>query len=837
MLKNKFYLLFLVAAIALVFSCKKDDFTDLIKEDAKEIVDFDYIFTNSSSFAHGNSNCTDDIEQESVNYAMRSYIKKLIDLDITGPEFKNLGKPFYPSIITDVIDEESRETYAVSYVPLIDQNKELIKSILIFYTTQDGSEYVLLNRNDIQDSEPFSVTFELEGSTIIKRKNDFLEIFDLFDYYYNCQNQQELARMPIGWAWWRKLFKLGPPCPSAEGGNSTRPPGQGFGACLSNVFGGGHETITNFIFISGFDVGFPWGSGQGGISNFPPNIVGNPGNGPSNPAFLDAILLLQMNCNNSEADPDGAGLDVGVIEEEVLNPTALAILEQWCYFKDKCIADEFSGFQPLPVPINSNNNAIENPYYKWGEFFSSDSQLFLDIIHSQYGCVSHEDFELVECVAEGYDDFVASQNLALSEDLEKYIKKSMTQSGECSSVVDFLDHVIQSTECGQVLNNLIEELNLTLTPAQQLNLVMLGGSVGNMCGENSNFEDLVAENIHNTLLETNEDYANANFDFDKFKEECGTENYLKAVAAFEDMPDTEEFVPLITYTLKKLAEFGAGALIDFSMQIGIEYVIGDHSSFEEAWNNADINKFTIFSSGLEAICRNKYVGVGGSIAADLLNYVTTTDEVTSSGLAQAFGTGAISGILGAYAGDLIHHFGKVITKYGPEQTIRKLKDLGDFNGAGITTSVYQQMLKIKDFRDFMIDSVWDVLEPKARGFLMEEILSSNRYANFNWVNEAGELSGPLDFILDNFGIQLKTSQNAALTGTGWSAIRKHAKDGLDQILKAINAGDITGGRVDIMIPKEFEHLIPELLARLRTNLELDVPGSDYFGLEIDIFVE
>ena len=240
---------------------------------------------------------------------------------------------------------------------------------------------------------------------------------------------------------------------------------------------------------------------------------------------------------------------------------------------------------------------------------------------------------------------------------------------------------------------------------------------------------------------------------------------------------------------------------------------------------------------MEALCKNKFVAVGGSAMADFLNYVETADEITPEGMATSFTTGAIGGLLGAYAGDLVDHFEKVIVKYGPQKMIRNLKDLGDFNGAGFTTSIYQLMLQIKDFRDYMIENTWKHLNQFDRGYIMEEILSKNRYKDFEWVNEIEEKFGPLDYISGNFGIQLKTSINAALTGPGWSSIRKAAKDGLDQILQAIDAGTITGRKVDIMIPKEFEHLIPELLARLRTNLELDVPGSDYFGLEIDIFVE
>ena len=60
-----------------------------------------------------------------------------------------------------------------------------------------------------------------------------------------------------------------------------------------------------------------------------------------------------------------------------------------------------------------------------------------------------------------------------------------------------LTQILDDAPCGGALTQLIDEHGLTLTPAQQLNLVGLGGSVGNMCGENSDFEDLVVEELIN----------------------------------------------------------------------------------------------------------------------------------------------------------------------------------------------------------------------------------------------------------------------------------------------------------------------------------------------------
>jgi hypothetical protein len=44
-------------------------------------------------------------------------------------------------------------------------------------------------------------------------------------------------------------------------------------------------------------------------------------------------------------------------------------------------------------------------------------------------------------------------------------------------------------------------------------------------------------------------------------------------------------------------------------------------------------------------------------------------------------------------------------------------------------------------------------------------------------------------------------------------------------------------RFAICLCSDAYGLIPELIEKLKANLQLDVPGSPYFGLELDIFVE
>ena len=162
------------------------------------------------------------------------------------------------------------------------------------------------------------------------------------------------------------------------------------------------------------------------------NII-NGGNVPLNPSFLDAILILQMDCDKTSTsdDGDGAGIDNGVIEEDVLSPSALKIHEQWCYYKKKCLKDEFSGYSPLTPPINLNGGYGSNPYYQWGQDFSSNPYDFFQTINTYYGCVENDDFELIECISDKYDAFVAKYNLELSESDEKAIKLALKNDDGC----------------------------------------------------------------------------------------------------------------------------------------------------------------------------------------------------------------------------------------------------------------------------------------------------------------------------------------------------------------------------------------------------------------------
>ena len=90
-----------------------------------------------------------------------------------------------------------------------------------------------------------------------------------------------------------------------------------------------------------------------------------------------------------------------------------------------------------------------------------------------------------------------------------------------------------------------------------------------------------------------------------------------------------------------------------------------------------------------------------------------------------------------------------------------------------------------------------------------------------------------------FEVQMKSVFDPAIAGASWSRFRESAKKGLGQIVEAVNSGQVTEERFDIMVPEGFEHLADELLDKLRLSLDLDNSDSPYYGIEIIIgtFIE
>ncbi|MEM9544686.1 MAG: hypothetical protein AAGA77_01865 [Bacteroidota bacterium] len=149
-----------------------------------------------------------------------------------------------------------------------------------------------------------------------------------------------------------------------------------------------------------------------------------------NPFYFENITMLQ-NCvfaGEDDIDLDG---EVGGINEGL----AGELCESWNYYKKRCLSDEFDGAPLLSMPYDQQPNYQNNPYYIWGSYSATNPGLFDEIMNMEYGCVTSDELELVECISDKYDVFIEQYNLELSESEEKALKSGLKNSGECG--VDF----------------------------------------------------------------------------------------------------------------------------------------------------------------------------------------------------------------------------------------------------------------------------------------------------------------------------------------------------------------------------------------------------------------
>ncbi len=337
---------------------------------------------------------------------------------------------------------------------------------------------------------------------------------------------------------------------------------------------------------------------------------------------------------------------------------------------------------------------------------------------------------------------------------------------------------------------------------------------------------------HSMFSENDNSYLESGFDPNEFIDKHGLANYVAFMQFYEDFlenaPEEDAPIPIIVgYILKKLAQAGVGALTDFGIQICMEYWMGEHSSWGAAWNELDINEFQIVSSAFEAMFTNKYVSVATSAFSDAMNYVVSTpsNEITAAGFGSALGLGAISGFIGYNAGEYVGKIGHYMVKYGPQKPWKALSDLG----------IRSFFCNLPGFRSLVIDKAW--LNPGwvNRGFALEEVSSYGRYRNAIWLNSAGEQGGPLDFLMGTTGIQLKSIANAG----NWPQFKSKAKSGLDQLLNAINSGQCTTGRLDIMMPENLSGNFHSYLEMLYDDLINNPDYPQYANLNIIVgsFIE
>ncbi len=276
----------------------------------------------------------------------------------------------------------------------------------------------------------------------------------------------------------------------------------------------------------------------------------------------------------------------------------------------------------------------------------------------------------------------------------------------------------------------------------------------------------------------------------------------------------EQEIPIvIVWILKKAAQAGAGALVDISIQLAMEYWLGGHSSWADAWKALDIDEIQVLSSAAEAMVGGKYASTIISAFSDLTNYLVTTpyEQISLEGIVSSSAFGAISGYLGGKASDYIGDVVKYFQKYGAEKPWQGLKALG----------IHPFFFNLRAFREEAIFHIWRDMADVPRGKMLEELLTYSRYKNYTWANAAREMNGPIDFHLNGLGVQLKTIKNAN-PHNNWSSIQQSVKNGLDQLKQVVNNGwngmNFNNSRLDIMIPGEHEATLAALEIKIMDYL-------------------
>jgi hypothetical protein len=150
-----------------------------------------------------------------------------------------------------------------------------------------------------------------------------------------------------------------------------------------------------------------------------------------------------------------------------------------------------------------------------------------------------------------------------------------------------------------------------------------------------------------------------------------------------------------------------------------------------------------------------------------------------------------------------------MVKFGPQKPFDKLKAL----------NIHPFFFNLQSFRALVIEKAWANPTWTGRGRALEEISSYGRYKNMTWVNAGGETGGPLDFISGSFGVQLKTT--IVSTNNGLYQI---ARAGLNQLKQALNSGQITEGRLDLMMPHGQSGNFQNIQSLLDNLVENEFPG-------------
>jgi hypothetical protein len=331
-------------------------------------------------------------------------------------------EPRYNATISDIIDDQSE---VISLIPIYDESTNITSAIVVFYIHSEGGAYMILDRATFENISDSNIQLDPNDPTDIATKEELMTMFFNFDCYLTCQSNAVTTR--------------GPECPKFSLSGWEK-----FKRWFNRTFIRGGYPSGGVIIIGGgeWDLGIP-GEYLNGTWGIPPLEYCSPSNnGPFNPPFLDALLILQMDCDPDDGEYVDVGIDYGNIEEEVLSPTALQLHEAWCYYKKKCVSDDFSGVHPLPTPVNFNSNYWDNPYHIWAEYWSENPQVFHDLIGLAHGCQPVDNLDdLAECYATAQNwmiDFESEYGLHFTDEEEA----SLLSNAPCDNYDNFKDEVL-----------------------------------------------------------------------------------------------------------------------------------------------------------------------------------------------------------------------------------------------------------------------------------------------------------------------------------------------------------------------------------------------------------
>lgn len=365
-----------------------------------------------------------------------------------------------------------------------------------------------------------------------------------------------------------------------------------------------------------------------------------------------------------------------------------------------------------------------------------------------------------------------------------------------------------------------------------------GGGTFNNGGPTISNAVSTARSLHNSMLYLYPDYwpsmlAMGYTSYDDVLENFGPKGsrsttfirFANAVRDYYLLKQSNAPIPvLVVYFFKKAAEFGVGALVDAALQFTMEYWMGDHDSLESAYSALDLDVFQIFASGIESVTKNKYAAIATSVAADLFLYLTKTKEedITVSEIFSKIGFSALSAYIGSNAADYIGKIGTYMVKYGPQKPFDKLKSL----------NLSPFFFNFADFRALVIEKAWANPNWLGRGRALEEISWYGRYKGMTWINETGEKNGPLDFKTGDLGIQLKSSAASSWNG----GVKTIARNGLTQLVSAINSGQCVKGKLDLIMPIQLNANYMEWENRIKTLISDEFSGYD-LTVEVGAFIE